>query len=85
MTKHSAFERTRRAAEAERTAEIERAWHGSLPAAVAASFDAQVRAVKERGVRPPPADQPPGTIPNPPRPGREPKPPKADARPRPGR
>jgi hypothetical protein len=84
MTKHSAFERTRRTAQAERTAEIERAWHGSLPAAVSASFDAQVRAAKERGPLPPPANQPPGTAPNPPRPGREPKPPKVE-RPRRGR
>ena len=78
MTKHSAFERRRRAGEAERVLEIERAWRASLPADVARAFDAQVRAAKERGPLPPPPDQPPGTVPNPPRPGREPKPAKAD-------
>ncbi|HEY2915772.1 MAG TPA: hypothetical protein VGI98_01025 [Candidatus Limnocylindrales bacterium] len=82
MTKHSAFERTRRAAEAERTAEVERAWRGSIPVDVARQFDAQVRAAKERGPLPPPPNQPPGTIPNPPRPGHEPKPPAADSGPR---
>jgi hypothetical protein len=85
MTKHSAFERTRRASETERTAEIERAWRGSLPGDVATRFDAQVRAAKERGPLPPPANQAPGTAPNPPRPGHEPKPPKLDSRPRRGR
>jgi hypothetical protein len=85
VTKHSAFERARRAAETERTAEIARAWHGSVPAAVAAAFEEQVRAAKERGPLPPPPNQPPGTLPNPPRPGREPKPPKNDSRPRRGR
>jgi hypothetical protein len=85
MTKHSRFERQRRAAEAERTAEIERAWRGSVPADVARSFDDRVRAAKERGPLPPPPDQAPGTAPNPPRPGREPKPPKDDGRTRRGR
>jgi hypothetical protein len=78
MTKHSQFERGRRAAETERTAEIERAWRGSLPTEVAHQFDAQVQAARERGPLPPPPNQAPGTAPNPPRPGREPKPPKAD-------
>ena len=84
MSKHSAFERRRRAAESERQAEIERAWRGSLPPDVAAKFDAQVKAAKERGPIPPPPDMAPGTLPRPPRPGHEPKPPKADARPRRG-
>jgi hypothetical protein len=85
MTKHSGFERARRAAETERTAEIERAWRGSLASDVAKQFDAQVRAAKERGPLPAPANQAPGTLPNPPRPGREPKPPKLETRPRRGR
>ena len=82
MAKHSRNERERRKAAAERVVEIERAWRGSVPASVAAKFDEQVRASKERGPLPPPPDMAPGTKPNPPRPGREPKPPKADERPR---
>jgi len=82
MTRRSEFERAKRVAERERVAEIERAWRGSIPADVAASFDAQVRAAKERGPMPPPPDMAPGTAPRPPRPGHEPKPPKADERPR---
>lgn len=85
MPKHSAFERSRRVAETERTAEIERAWRGSLPADVAAHFDAQVVAARERGPLPPPPDMAPGTAPRPPRPGHEPKPPKVESRPRRGR
>lgn len=85
MTKHSEFERARRAAENERVVEIERAWRGSIPADVAAKFDAQVRASQERGPRPPAEDMAPGTAPRPPRPGHEPKPPKAEERPRRGR
>jgi hypothetical protein len=85
MAKHSAFERARRVANRERVAEIERAWRGSIPADVAAQFDAQVKASQERGPLPPPPDMAPGTPPRPPRPGREPKPPKADERPRRGR
>lgn len=85
MTRRSAFERARRVADRERVAEIERAWRSSIPADVAAQFDAQVRAAKERGPLPPPPDMAPGTPPRPPRPGREPKPPKADERPRRGR
>jgi hypothetical protein len=85
MTKHSAFERVRRAAERERVIEIERAWRGSIPADVAAKFDAQVRASRERGPRPPAEDMAPGTQPRPPRPGHEPKPPKIEERPRRGR
>ena len=82
MAKHSKSERERRAAQTERVVEIERAWRGSVPAAIVAKFDDQVRAAKERGPLPPPPDMAPGTRPNPPRPGREPKPPKADERPR---
>ena len=85
MTKRSKFERDRRTADNARVAEMERAWHGSLPSDVAADFDARVRAAKERGPLPPPPDMAPGTPPRPPRPGREPKPPKTDDRPRRGR
>lgn len=85
MTKHSEFERARRAAERERVVEIERAWRGSIPTDVAAAFDAQVRAAQARGPRPPAEDMAPGTPPRPPRPGHEPKPPKAEERPRRGR
>ena len=79
MTKHSKYERERRAAQSERVAEIERAWQDRVPASVAAEFAAKVRAAKERGpwVRPP--DMAPGTAPRPPRPGHEPKPKKDDA------
>jgi len=82
MTNKSAYKRARRAAESERMADVERAWRGSIPADVAAAFDAQVRAAKERGPLPPQPDMAPGTAPRPPRPGHEPKPPKADERPR---
>jgi len=85
MTKQSKFERARREASAERMVEIERAWRASLPNDVSAAFDARVRAAQERGPLPPPPNQAPGTIPNPPRPGREPKPPKADERSKRGR
>jgi hypothetical protein len=85
MTKHSEFERARRVAERERVVEIERAWRGSIPADVAATFDAQVRAARERGPRPPAENMAPGTPPRPPRPGHEPKPPKTEERPRRGR
>jgi len=85
MTKRSETERARRVAENERMVEIERAWRGSIPTDVAAAFDAQVRAAKERGPIPPPPDMAPGTAPRPPRPGREPKPPKTETRPRRGR
>jgi hypothetical protein len=85
MTRRSEFERARRVAENERIVEIERAWRGSIPADVAARFDAQVKAARERGPLPPHPDMPPGTAPRPPRPGREPKPPKVEERPRRGR
>lgn len=85
MTKRSEFQRAQRAATNTRILEIERAWRASTPADVAAQFDAQVKASKERGPIPPQPDMAPGTAPRPPRPGREPKPPKEDARPRRGR
>lgn len=85
MTKHSDYERRRRASEAERVTQIQQAWQGSLPSDVAAKFAAQVRAAKERGPLPPPPDMAPGTAPRPPRPGHEPKPPKVETRPRRGR
>jgi hypothetical protein len=78
MTKHSGFERQRRAAETERTREIAAAWQASIPAPIAASFEAQVRAARERGPIERQPDMAPGTAPRPPRPGHEPKPPKVD-------
>ena len=85
MTKRSQFERARQEATNTRITEIERAWRSSLPADVAAAFDAQVRAAKARGPIPPQPDMAPGTAPRPPRPGHEPKPPKEEKRPRRGR
>ncbi len=79
MTKHSKYERERRAAQSERVAEIVRAWQDRIPAPVAAQFAAAVRAAKERGPRVRPPDMAPGTAPRPPRPGHEPKPKKEDA------
>ncbi|MEO7664655.1 MAG: hypothetical protein ABIV26_05960 [Candidatus Limnocylindrales bacterium] len=78
MTKHSKFERQRRAAETTRVQEVERAWQGSIPAPIAAEFDAVVRAAKARGPREPQPDMAPGTLPRPPRPGHEPKPKKEE-------
>jgi hypothetical protein len=82
MTKHSKFERQRRAAETVRVQEIERAWQGSIPAPIAAEFEAAVKAAKARGPEPRPADMAPGTQPRPPRPGHEPKPKKEETTPR---
>ncbi len=82
MTKHSKHERERRAAEAQRVAEIERAWQDSIPAEVSAAFAASVQRAKERGPWQRPPDMAPGTAPRPPRPGREPKAKKDDATPR---
>ncbi|MEW5991808.1 MAG: hypothetical protein AB1736_10765 [Chloroflexota bacterium] len=79
MTKHSRFERQRRADETVRVQEIERAWQGSIPAPIAAEFAATVKAARERAPWTPPPDMAPGTAPRPPRPGREPKPKKDDA------
>lgn len=78
MTKHSKFERQRRADETERVKEIERAWQGSVPAPVAAEFSAAVQAARERAPWVKPPDMAPGTPPRPPRPGHEPKPKKED-------
>ena len=79
MTKHSNYERQRRAAETVRVQEIERAWQGSIPSAVAAEFAAQVKIARERGPYERQPDMAPGTLPRPPRPGHEPKPKKDDA------
>ena len=84
MSRLSSEKRERRRAANERITEIERAWRGSLPADVAAEFDAQVRASQARGPLPPPPNMAPGTPPRPPRPGHEPKPPKTDDRQRRG-
>ena len=78
MTKHSPYERARRAAETERTREIEAAWYGSIPTDAARAFERDVAAARARGPMAPRPDQAPGTMPNPPHPGREPKPPKPD-------
>ena len=80
MTKHSPFERARRAAESERMKQIEAAWYASIPADTAKAFEREVEAAHARGPLPPPPNQEPGTQPNPPRPGREPKPPKVERR-----
>lgn len=80
MTKGSGYKKARKADAQARMVEVERAWRGSIPADVAAAFDAQVRTAKARGPMPPPPDMAPGTRPNPPRPGHEPKAPKADDR-----
>ncbi len=80
MTKQSPYERARRAAESERTRQIEAAWYASIPPEAARAFEREVEAARARGPVAPPANQPPGTQPNPPRPGREPKPPKAQRR-----
>jgi hypothetical protein len=73
MTKHSRFERGRRASEGERVREVTAAWLASLPADVAKSFAADVAAARSREPAPPPAPMAPGTPPRPPRPGHEPK------------
>ncbi len=80
MTKRSRFERARRDAQQEDVARIEAAWRARLPADVTKEFARSVEAARTRGPIPPPPNQPPGTIPNPPRPGHEPKPKKAETR-----
>lgn len=85
MTKHSPYERARRDAETLRTKEIEAAWYASIPADAARAFEREVAASRARGPVQPPANQAPGTMPNPPRPGREPKPAKAERHGRGGR
>jgi hypothetical protein len=84
MTKHSRRERDRRDQETARVREIEAAWTGSVPAAVAKAFALEVDAARARGPQPRRPDMAPGTRPNPPRPGREPKVPKDSERPRRG-
>lgn len=74
--KVSKHERAKRAAETERTRQIEQAWAARLDPAVAASFAREVEAANARGPLPPQPDMAPGTAPRPPRPGHEPKPPK---------
>jgi hypothetical protein len=85
MTKHSPYERAKRAAETERTKQIEAAWYASIPTETAKAFQREVEASRARGPIAPPPDMAPGTAPNPPRPGREPKPPKVEKRGRGGR
>lgn len=80
MSKHSPYERAKRAAENERMKEIEASWRASTPAETAAAFAREVEAARARGPLKPPPDQAPGTVPNPPRPGHEPKPAKAERR-----
>ena len=80
MTKHSRYERERRARDTERMKEVQTAWYGSIPAATQQAFSREVEAARIRGPLPPPPDMAPGTHPNPPRPGREPKPPKDEQR-----
>ncbi len=82
MAKHSKAERDRRAAESARIAEIQAAWVGSIPAATAKAFAANLEAIKARGPIAKRPDMAPGTRPNPPRPGHEPRPAKEEARPR---
>jgi hypothetical protein len=82
MTKRSGYAKARKAEQNARMIEAERAWRGSIPPDVAAAFEAQVKAARERGPLPPKPDMAPGTPPRPPRPGREPKAPKQDDRPR---
>ena len=78
LTKKSEYARARQASANERMVEIERAWRSRIPSDVAAQFDDQVRAARERGPAEPPPNMAPGTAPRPPRPGREPKAPKSD-------
>ena len=78
MTKHARHEREQRAAETARMKEIESAWFGSLPSAVAEAFTADVAVARARGPQEPPPPMAPGTAPRPPRPGREPRPSKEE-------
>jgi hypothetical protein len=67
VAKHSKFEKGQRAAQSVRVAEITAAWFGSLPKADAEAFVRAVDAARARPPDGPPANQPPGTRPNPPR------------------
>jgi hypothetical protein len=78
MTKHTSFERARRAAESTRMVEVQRAWEASIPPSVAAEFAREVAAALARPRTQQP-DMAPGTLPRPPRPGRAPKPPKEES------
>jgi hypothetical protein len=73
VTKHSRFEREKRARETERAFAIQAAWVDSVPREVAQAFTREVEAARARGPLPRPPDMAPGTPPRPPRPGREPK------------
>jgi hypothetical protein len=73
VTKHSRYEREKRARETERALAIQTAWFASLPRETAQAFTQEVAAAKARGPLLPPPDMAPGTPPRPPRPGREPK------------
>ncbi len=76
MTKRSTYESAQRAAENTRMKEIEAAWMGSLSKADAEAFARGVAAAHARPPQGPPATQPPGTLPNPPK--REPRPKKEE-------
>jgi hypothetical protein len=76
MTKHSKFEKDRRAAETIRTKEIEAAWFGSVPKATAQAFELAVAAARARPPQGPWPNMPPGTRPNPPK--HEPRPSKEE-------
>ena len=80
MSKHSRYERERRARDSERMKDVQAAWYASIPEATAQAFSREVEAARARGPLPPPPDMAPGTQPNPPRPGREPKPSKDEQR-----
>jgi len=82
MTKHSKRERERRDQETIRVREIEAAWVGSVPPAIARAFALEVDAARARGPEPRRPDMAPGTRPRPPRPGHEPRPSKDAERPR---
>jgi hypothetical protein len=76
MTKHSKYEQDQRAAQTVRMKEIEAAWFGSLPKQEAAAFVDAVAAARARPPQGPFPNQPPGTLPNPPK--REPRPTKEE-------
>jgi hypothetical protein len=76
VTKRSKFEAAQREAENTRLKEIEAAWMGSLSKADAEAFARAVAAAHARPPQGPPATQPPGTQPNPPK--REPRPKKEE-------
>jgi hypothetical protein len=73
MSKHSRFEREKRAAETDRARQVEAEWTSSLSPDAARAFAETVAAARARGPLPPPPDMAPGTPPRPPRAGLEPK------------